>query len=74
MEKLSRYEFKYLINQKLSDVIQDEIKHFMINDDYSDSNNSYFVRSLYFDNKNNTCFYEKADGMRSRSKFRLRYY
>lgn len=74
IKNFSRYEFKYLISKTTSNKIESEIKFFMKKDDYSDNNNTYFVRSLYFDNKNNAHFYEKADGMRSRSKFRLRTY
>ena len=37
-------------------------------------NNSYFVRSLYFDSPNSFNFYEKIDGIKKRKKFRLRTY
>jgi hypothetical protein len=34
----------------------------------------YFVRSLYFDDRNHTAFYDKIDGLKTRSKFRIRTY
>ena len=75
-QSFSRYEFKYLISNDLSNEIQREVKFFMDYDGYvnKDLENSYFVRSLYYDNIFHTSFYEKADGVRKRSKFRLRTY
>ena len=39
-----------------------------------DSEKGYFVRSLYFDNRLNSNFNEKVDGLLFRHKFRLRTY
>ena len=36
-----------------------------------DSEKGYFVRSLYFDNRLNSNFNEKVDGLLFRHKFRL---
>jgi hypothetical protein len=36
--------------------------------------NSYFIRSLYFDDIKNTAFYEKIDGTEKRKKYRIRIY
>ena len=76
IQKFSRYEFKYILNKKKSDLIETECKYFMKFDENIDKklDNRYFVRSLYFDNKFSTNFYEKVDGMKSRKKYRLRTY
>jgi len=71
-----RYEFKYVIRKNISDQIENEAKNFMNYDGYVDKklDNRYYVRSLYFENNLSTNFYDKADGMKIRRKFRLRTY
>ncbi len=75
-EDFARYEFKYLLPLALRQVIEGEIQAFMRVDGHSDPelDNQYLVRSLYFDSPGNSAFYEKIDGVKSRSKFRLRTY
>ncbi len=75
-EKFFRYEFKYVITNKLREKIQKDISYFMQIDNHalSKTDNKYFVRSLYFENYNNSNFYEKIDGVRKRKKYRLRTY
>lgn len=36
--------------------------------------NSYFIRSLYFDDEDSSAFYEKLDGVEYRKKYRIRIY
>jgi len=36
--------------------------------------NTYFIRSLYFDDVYNTAYYEKVDGLEKRAKYRIRIY
>ena len=73
---LYRYEFKYILNKKISDQIEKETLNFMVYDEHvnKESNNKYFVRSLYFENNFASNFYEKVDGMKIRRKYRLRTY
>jgi len=75
-EKFARYEFKYLLNKRLSSLIEDEVEYFMRYDGHihKELGNRYFVRSLYFDNYFSSNFYEKVDGVKNRRKFRLRTY
>ncbi|MEC7584239.1 MAG: polyphosphate polymerase domain-containing protein [Planctomycetota bacterium] len=72
----SRFEFKYVMPRGLRDDVEAELGHFVELDPYvqGQPNQQYFVRSLYFDDANHTCFREKVDGMHTRSKFRLRTY
>ena len=67
IEKFFRYEFKYVITNKLREKIKKDISYFMQIDNHalSKTDNKYFVRSLYFDNYNNSNFYEKIDGVRN---------
>jgi len=73
---LYRYEFKYILNKKISNQIEKEARNFMIYDGHvkKELNNKYFVRSLYFENNFSSNFYEKVDGMKIRRKYRLRTY
>ena len=73
---LYRYEFKYILNKKISDQIEKEARNFMVYDGHvnKELNNKYFVRSLYFENNFASNFYEKVDGMKIRRKYRLRTY
>ena len=73
---LYRYEFKYILNKKISDQIEKEVLNFMLYDGHvnKELNNKYLVRSLYFENNFSSNFYEKVDGMKIRRKYRLRTY
>ena len=76
IQEFSRFEFKYILNEGLRNKVEKQIQHFMKYDGYvhSELNNSYFVRSLYFDSPSSFNFYEKIDGIKKRKKFRLRTY
>ena len=74
VQEFQRYEFKYILNKRLRDKVERQIQHFMRYDGYvhPEFNNSYFVRSLYFDSPTSVNFYEKIDGVKKRKKFRFR--
>ena len=58
------------------DSVESEIMHFMQYDNFvkNKKDKSYFVRSLYFEKKENDNFYEKIDGLKFRKKYRIRSY
>jgi hypothetical protein len=76
VEDFARYEFKYILDLRLRQLIENEISHFMEIDGHTDPalDHQYFVRSLYFDSPGNFAFYEKTDGVKTRHKFRIRTY
>jgi hypothetical protein len=76
MQKFERYEFKYILPKWVMNLVEDEIMHFMQYDNFvkNKKDKSYFVRSLYFENKENDNFYEKIDGLKFRKKYRIRSY
>tara|TARA_B100000787_G_C16180453_1_gene291486 strand:- start:712 stop:1416 length:705 start_codon:yes stop_codon:yes gene_type:complete len=76
MQKFERYEFKYILPNWIMDSVESEIMHFMQYDNFvkNKKDKSYFVRSLYFENKENENFYEKIDGLKFRKKYRIRSY
>ena len=76
LQRFARYEFKYFLNKNLRDAIEKEVRYFMEYDGYThrELHNSYIVRSLYFDNFISSNFNEKVDGIKKRSKYRIRTY
>ncbi|PIW64063.1 MAG: hypothetical protein COW13_01315, partial [Candidatus Omnitrophica bacterium CG12_big_fil_rev_8_21_14_0_65_50_5] len=76
IEKFFRYEFKYILSADTCQHIESEVTHFMRYDGYvhPELENRYCVTSLYFDNPSSLHYYEKIDGLRSRTKFRIRTY
>lgn len=74
--EFSRFEFKYVLHEKLRQAVEAELGYFMTLDPFvkQADQQKYFVRSLYFDDPNRTAFYDKIDGLKSRAKFRIRTY
>ena len=73
-ETQGRHEIKHYINY--SDVLQIRARlPFVAHPDKNaKEENSYRVKSLYFDNYNDKALKEKIDGINGREKFRLRLY
>jgi len=71
-----RYEFKYLLDEKRKNLIEEELSHFIQLDPFVErfENKMYYVRSLYFDDPGYSFYYEKTDGLMHRQKFRIRTY
>jgi hypothetical protein len=72
----SRFEFKYVLARDLRDAVEAELGHFVELDPYVEGHpdKQYFVRSLYFDDRDFQSFQAKMDGLHTRSKFRVRTY
>jgi SPX domain protein involved in polyphosphate accumulation len=72
----SRYEFKYIFSNELANIVESEVRYFMNYDGFvhPEMGNRYIVRSLYFENELCSNFYEKVDGIKKRSKYRIRTY
>ncbi len=71
--KVTRQEIKYLINDLEASLLKRTLKDSLLEDPYN-KEDGYTIRSLYFDNYNNTDFYEKMAGVENRKKIRLRIY
>ena len=76
IQEFARYEFKFVLSQSRRDTLEEEVSKLMRFDGYvhPEMENSYLVRSLYYDNDIATNYYEKIDGVRFRQKFRIRTY
>lgn len=72
----SRFEFKYLIADDKRKEFERELGHFVEFDPFVEQTerHRYFVRSLYYDDPHYSAFFDKVDGLKKRSKFRLRTY
>ena len=68
-----RYELKYLLNSSQAIILKKKLSLIMEHD-ANTIDGYYFIRSLYFDDVNNTAYYEKIDGLEEREKYRIRFY
>lgn len=59
-----RHEIKFIISKQMSLVLKQRLALAMDIDKNSvNLDNTYFIRSLYFDDINSTAYYEKIDGV-----------
>ena len=69
-----RHEFKYLVSAAQIPLLRSRISCFMKADPHTGPRGDYAIRSLYFDDYHNSCFYENENGTDPREKFRIRIY
>ena len=69
-----RHELKYLISAGELQLIKNRIHNLIPPDRHSGPDGVYSIRSLYFDDDRNRCFYENENGTDPREKFRIRIY
>jgi len=69
-----RHEIKYLVSAAQIPLLKSRIEHIMQPDSHAGPDGVYNIRSLYFDDYNNRCFYENENGTDRREKFRIRIY
>ena len=69
-----RHEYKYICSQQQLICIKNRIEPYMRLDINAGENGSYTIRSLYFDDYKNTCYYDNLSGVDLREKFRIRMY
>ena len=73
-ERKFRHEFKYVISVAELCMIQNRLNHLLPLDSHAGPAGIYTVRSLYFDDYANRCYYENENGTEPREKFRIRIY
>jgi hypothetical protein len=69
-----RHELKYLISSTQMELLKSRASSLMRLDPHVGSDGVYTIRSMYFDDFNNRCFYENENGIDPREKFRIRIY
>ena len=74
-EKGYRHELKYYITLGEYELLQRKLSLTMERDAFAKKNGGeYFIRSLYFDDRDDSAFREKLSGIDERDKFRIRIY
>lgn len=69
-----RHENKYMIDDYRMKLLCAKLGNCLKADIHSGNNGTYHIRSLYFDDLDNTCYYENENGVEPRAKYRIRYY
>lgn len=69
-----RHEFKYLCTDAQLSILENRLKGILPKDAHVGPNGIYRIKSLYFDDIHDRCFYENEDGVTPREKFRIRIY
>lgn len=70
----SRHEFKYLSTQNQLELLNARLDPIMNIDHNTNNSNTYRIRSIYFDDLNNSSFKENEYGITPREKWRIRAY
>ena len=70
-----RHELKFKISNSAAEVLKQKLSLILGKDKnayYEDG--SYLIKSLYFDDRDSSSYYEKMDGVLYRKKYRIRMY
>jgi hypothetical protein len=72
----SRYELKYIIDERCAGHVRDYIRSYLVPDEHADpeAGSSYPVHSLYLDSPALALFRSTVDGLKNRFKLRIRFY
>ncbi len=69
-----RHENKYWINPGDMEALRNRLINVLEHDEHADENGNYFIRSLYFDDIDDSAYYDKVAGNADRDKYRIRIY
>ncbi len=70
-----RHELKYTCSQAQLALLGNRVKGLLELDAHVEADRPFYtIRSLYFDDYDNTCFYENENGTDPREKYRIRIY
>lgn len=73
--KSYRHELKFILNRTHAEILKYRLSLILDVDSNSvNEDNTYYIRSLYFDDIYNSAYYEKIDGLEKREKYRIRIY
>lgn len=70
----ARHELKYFINDGELDVLRARLRPVLNMDPHNVDGKPYIIRSLYFDDINDSAYYDKVAGTMHRDKYRIRIY
>ena len=70
-----RHELKFKISNSAAEVLKQKLSLILGKDkNASYEDGSYLIKSLYFDDRDSSSYYEKMDGVLYRKKYRIRMY
>ncbi len=69
-----RNELKFLINAHQKNLMAIKLGGICQQDSFSDADGGYLVSSLYYDDCQQSAYFDKLNGIRDRKKFRVRVY
>lgn len=69
-----RHEMKYLCSDAELAMLKSRLNGIIQEDPHVGKTGTYIIRSLYFDDLDNRCYYENENGTCPREKFRIRIY
>lgn len=73
-EQKFRHELKYVISAAQVPLLKSRISNLMHPDPHAGEDGIYSIRTLYFDDYHNRCYFENENGTDPREKFRIRIY
>lgn len=74
LEQKYRHELKYVVSNAQIPLLQNRISSIMTRDPHVGPEGKYNIRSLYFDDYCDRCYFENENGTDPREKFRIRIY
>lgn len=69
-----RHEMKYLVSDASLATLNSRLRGVLKPDSHAGEDGKYVIRSLYFDDIDNTAFYDNESGTNRREKYRIRIY
>ena len=69
-----RHEYKYILDRKQEILLLMRAEGILQRDLYVREDGAYYISSLYFDDYENTCYYQNESGIDQRAKYRIRIY
>lgn len=70
-----RHELKFKISNNAAEILKQKLSLILSKDKFSYyDDGSYLIKSLYFDDRDSSSYYEKMDGVLYRKKYRIRMY
>lgn len=74
MAEKFRHELKYIVSFGQVEILKCRLDAVMKKDIHTIDGQKYVIRSLYFDDADDRCFFENDDGVNQREKYRIRIY
>lgn len=74
IEQKYRHEYKYVSDAMQNAVLKVRAQGILQKDSHAGEDGAYRIRSLYFDDLDDKCYYENESGIGERDKYRIRIY